>query len=291
MNKFSYVIKNTFINMRRNPLLVVATMLAVLVSSFLVFTTLSARAVVENNTSRWQNGVHVVIFLDDRVTTTAHKQLQESLETYPEVRMVEYFTKAEAADEFKLLFKDQPELIQEVDFERLPSSLRVNLNNPGNYELIIERMEGNPAVKEIRASGEAIDRLLSLTNTLVISASVFAALIAFAALILIINTLRLTAYAKRKEIKIMKTIGASPTYIRLPFIFEAIFESLIGTSIAIGLGWGVIQYSKDSVIAESIFDITISDGYLINLTLILLFSSLLFGLIASFIGIRKVLNE
>jgi len=291
MNKFSYVIKNTFINMRRNPLLVIATMLAVLVSSFLVFTTLSARAVVENNTSRWQNGVHVVIFLDDRVTTTAHKQLQESLETYPEVRMVEYFTKAEAADEFKLLFKDQPELIQEVDFERLPSSLRVNLNNPGNYELIIERMEGNPAVKEIRASGEAIDRLLSLTNTLVISASVFAALIAFAALILIINTLRLTAYAKRKEIKIMKTIGASPTYIRLPFIFEAIFESLIGTSIAIGLGWGVIQYSKDSVIAESIFDITISDGYLINLTLILLFSSLLFGLVASFIGIRKVLNE
>ncbi len=291
MNKFSYVIKNTFINMRRNPLLVVATMLAVLVSSFLVFTTLSARAVVENNTSRWQNGVHVVIFLDDRVTTTAHKQLQESLETYPEVRMVEYFTKAEAADEFKLLFKDQPELIQEVDFERLPSSLRVNLNNPGDYELIIERMDGNPAVKEIRASGEAIDRLLSLTNTLVISASVFAGLIAFAALILIINTLRLTAYAKRKEIKIMKTIGASPTYIRLPFIFEAIFESLIGTSIAIGLGWGVIQYSKGSVIAESIFDITISDGYLINLTLILLFSSLLFGLIASFIGIRKVLNE
>ncbi len=291
MNKFSYVIKNTFINMRRNPLLVIATMLAVLVSSFLVFTTLSARAVVENNTSRWQNGVHVVIFLDDRVTTTAHKQLQESLETYPEVRMVEYFTKAEAADEFKYLFKDQPELIQEVDFERLPSSLRVNLNNPGDYELIIERMDGNPAVKEIRASGEAIDRLLSLTNTLVISASVFAALIAFAALILIVNTLRLTAYSKRKEIKIMKTIGASPTYIRLPFIFEAIFESLIGTSIAIGLGWGVIQYSKDSVISESIFDITISEGYLINLTVILLISSLVFGLIASFIGIRKVLNE
>ncbi len=291
MNKFSYVIKNTFINMRRNPLLVVATMLAVLVSSFLVFTTLSARAVVENNTSRWQNGIHVVIFLDDRVTTTAHKQLQESLETYPEVRMVEYFTKAEAADEFKFLFKDQPELIQEVDFERLPSSLRVNLNNPADYQLIIERMDGNPAVKEIRASGEAIDRLLSLTNTLVISASVFASLIAFAALILIINTLRLTAYAKRKEIKIMKTIGASSTYIRLPFIFEAIFESLIGTSIAIGLGWGVIQYSKDSVIAESIFDITISESYLINLTLVLLFSSLVFGLIASFIGIRKVLNE
>ena len=93
MNKLSYVLKNTFINMRRNPLLVIATMLAVLVSSFLVFTTLSGRAVVENNTSRWQNGVHVVIFLDDRVTTTAHRQLQESLESYPEVRMVDYFSR------------------------------------------------------------------------------------------------------------------------------------------------------------------------------------------------------
>jgi len=291
MNKLSYVLKNTFINMRRNPLLVVATMLAVLVSSFLVFTTLSGRAVIQNNTSRWQNGVHVVIFLDDRVTTTAHRQLQDSLDSYPEVRMVDYFSKSEAADEFKFLFKDQPELVSEVDFDILPSSLRVNLNNPSDYKLIIERMEGNPAVKEIRASGEAIDRLLSLTNTLVISASVFATLIAFAAFILIINTLRLTAYAKRKEIKIMKTLGASPTYIRLPFIFEAIFESLIGTSIAIGLGWAVIQYSKGSIIAESIFDITISDTYLINLTLGLILSSFLFGLVASFIGIRKALNE
>ena len=83
--------------MRRNPLLVVATMLAVLVSSFLVFTTLSARAIVENNTSRWQNGVHVVTFLDDRVTSTAHKQLQDTLESYPEVRLVDYFTKSEAS--------------------------------------------------------------------------------------------------------------------------------------------------------------------------------------------------
>ena len=124
-----------------------------------------------------------------------------------------------------------------------------------------------------------------------ISASVFAILIAFAAFILIINTLRLTAYAKRKEIKIMKTLGASSTYIRLPFIFEAIFESLVGTSIAIGFGWAVIQYSKGSVIAESIFDITISDAYLINLTLGLILASVLFGLVASFIGIRKALNE
>ncbi len=124
-----------------------------------------------------------------------------------------------------------------------------------------------------------------------ISASVFAILIAFAAFILIINTLRLTAYAKRKEIKIMKTLGASSTYIRLPFIFEAIFESLVGTSIAIGFGWAVIQYSKGSVIAESIFDITISDAYLINLTLGLILASVLFGLVASFIGIRKALND
>ena len=182
-------------------------------------------------------------------------------------------------------------MLQEVDFDILPTSLRINLNDPADYELIIERMDGNPAVKEIRASGEAIERLLTLTNTLVLSATIFAILIAFAAFILIINTLRLTAYAKRKEIKIMRTIGASATYIRLPFIFEAVFESLIGTSIAVGLGWGFIQYSKTSFIAESIFDIAISDSYLINLTLVLLLSTIIFGFFASFVGIRKVLND
>ena len=291
MYKFSYVLKNTILNMRRSPLLVFATIIAVLVSSFLVFTTLSEKSVVENNTVRWQNGVHVVIFLDDRVTTTAHKQLQDSLEAYPEVRTVDYFTKAEAKEEFKILFKDQPELLSKVDYDKLPSSLRVNLNNPSDYELIIERMEGNPAVKEIRTSGEAIDRLLSLTNTLAISASTFAILIGFSAFILIINTLRLSAYSKKKEIKIMRLLGASSTYIRLPFVFEAIFESLIGTSIAVGLGWAIIEYSKSSIVSESIFDITISDSYLIYLTLALLLSSIIFGLFASFVGIRKFLND
>jgi len=291
MNKFSYVVKNTILNMRRTPLLVFATIIAVLVSSFLVFTTLSARSIVQNNTLRWQNGTHVVVFLDDRVTTTAHKQLQESLESYPEVRTVDYFSKAEAEDEFRVLFKEQPDLLSEVDYEKLPSSLRVNLNNPSDYELIIERMEGNPAVKEIRTSGEAIERLLSLTDTLVISASAFALLVGFAAFILIINTLRLAAYSKKKEIKIMRLVGASSTYIRLPFIFEAVFESLVGTSIAVGLGWGIIEYSKNSIVAESIFDITIADSYLIYLTLVLLLSSVIFGLFASFVGIRKVLND
>ena len=291
MGKFSYVLKNTILNMRRSPLLVFATIIAVLVSSFLVFTTLSARSIVQNNTLRWQSGVHVVVFLDDRVTTTAHKQLQESLESYPEVRLVDYFSKSEAKEEFQILFKDQPELLAEVDFEILPSSLRINLNDPSDYTLIIERLDGNPAVKEIRSSGEAIERLLSLTDTLVISASAFALLIGFAAFILIINTLRLAAYSKRKEIKIMRLLGASSTYIRLPFTLEAVVESLIGTSIAVGFGWAVIEYSKNSIVAESIFDITISDDYLIFLTLSLLLFSLVFGLFASFVGIRKALNE
>ena len=291
MGKFSYVLKNTLVNMRRTPLLVFATIIAVLVSSFLVFTTLSARSIVQNNTLRWQNGIHVVVFLDDRVTTTAHKQLQTSLESYPEVRTVDYFSKPEAEEEFKNLFRDQPELLAEVDYEILPASLRVNLNDPSNYELITERLEGNPAVKEIRSSGEAIERLLSLTDTLVISASAFALLIGFAAFILIINTLRLAAYSKKKEIKIMRLIGASSTYIRLPFIIEAVIESLIGTSIAVGFGWALIEYSKSSVVADSIFDITISDDYLIFLTLSLLMFSIIFGLFASFVGIRKALND
>ena len=291
MGKFSYVLKNTLLNMRRSPLLVFATIIAVLVSSFLVFTTLSARSIVQNNTLRWQNGVHVVVFLDDRVTTTAHKQLETSLESYPEVRTVDYFSKPEAEEEFKNLFKDQPELLAEVDYEILPASLRVNLNDPSNYDLIIERLDGNPAVKEIRTSGEAIERLLSLTDTLVISASAFALLIGFAAFILIINTLRLAAYSKKKEIRIMRLIGASSTYIRLPFIFEAVVESLIGTSIAVGFGWALIEYSKSSVVADSIFDITISDDYLIFLTLSLLMFSIIFGLFASFVGIRKALND
>jgi len=185
MQKLSYVTRDTILNIRRNPLLSIATILSVVVSCFLAFVTLTGKAVVEENTSRWQNGVHVVIFLDDRVTTTAHKQLQESIQTYEEVREVQYFSKEEAEAEFRFLFQDQTDLIKEVDFSILPTSLRVNLFNPSNYQLIIDRLQGNPAVREVRASGEAIQRLLDMTSTLTLAATSFAGIVAFAAFILI----------------------------------------------------------------------------------------------------------
>ena len=77
----------------------------------------------------------------------------------------------------------------------------------------------------------------------------------------------------------------------MPFIIEAVIESLIGTSIAVGFGWALIEYSKSSVVADSIFDITISDDYLIFLTISLLMFSIIFGLFASFVGIRKALYD
>ena len=291
MQKLTYVIRDTFLNIRRNPLLVIATVLAIFVSCFLAFVTLTGQAVVEENTSRWQNGVHVVVFLDDRVTTTAHKQLQESLESYSEVREVKYFSKEQAKEEFILLFQNQQELIDEVDFSILPSSLRVNLHDPSNYTLIIERLDGNPAVREIRASGEAIERLLMMTSTLAVAASSFSIVIAFAAFILIGNTIRLTTFAKREEIEIMKLVGASSLYIRLPFIFEALLEALIGSIIAVGLGFGLINYLSESFFADSIFIIQISDAYLLQLTLIIFVASIFFGLVSSYLGTRKLENE
>ena len=290
MQKFSYVARDTLLNIRRNPLLSIATILSVVVSCFLAFVTLSGKAIVEENTSRWQNGIHVVVFLDDRVTTTAHKQLQESLQSYSEVRDVQYFSKEQAEEEFRFLFQDQQDLIKEVDFLILPTSLRVNLYDPSNYQLIIDRLQGNPAVREVRASGEAIQRLLDMTSTLILAATSFASIIAFAAFILIGNTIRLTSFAKREEIEIMKIIGASSLYIRLPFILEAILESLIGSVVAVGLGVGLINYISNPEFSESIFAIQISDGYLLELTLMIFLASLLFGLVASYFGTRKLVN-
>jgi cell division transport system permease protein len=287
MQKLSYVTRDTILNIRRNPLLSIATILSVVVSCFLAFVTLAGKAVVEENTSRWQNGVHVVIFLDDRVTTTAHKQLQDSIQSYEEVRDVQYFSK-EA--EFRFLFQDQTDLIKEVDFSILPASLRVNLLNPSNYQLIIDRLQGNPAVREVRASGEAIQRLLDMTSTLILGVTSFASIVAFAAFILIGNTIHLTSFAKREEIEIMKIVGASSLYIRLPFVLEALLESLIGSIIAVGLGVGLINYISKPSFSESIFTIQISDGYLLELTLIIFLASLLFGLIASYLGTRKLIN-
>ena len=139
------------------------------------------------------------------------------------------------------VFKVEHSLISELGLE----IDQMTLSSAEEHAPIIERLIASGAETVSDCGGSA-------TNSLV-AASSFAVVVGFAAFILIWNTIRLTSYAKREEIEIMKIVGASSLYIRFPFILEAIMESLIGAVVAVGLGVGLMNYISDSSISESIF--------------------------------------
>ncbi|MFI5955240.1 permease-like cell division protein FtsX [Cryptosporangium sp. NPDC051539] len=176
--------------------------------------------------------VEVSIFLNAAVTADQKTALQTKLEGDPEVQKVTYESKDEAYKRFKELFKDSPDLVENTKPESLPESFRVKLKNPNQANTVDAEYKTQPGVDVVSTQEELVGRLFdaidAVKNT-ALAVSLFAGL---AALLLIGNTIQVAAYSRRREVSIMKLVGASNWYVRLPFILEAAVAGLIGAIFA-----------------------------------------------------------
>ncbi|TQS42871.1 permease-like cell division protein FtsX [Cryptosporangium phraense] len=176
--------------------------------------------------------VEVSIFLDAAVTADQKTALQTKLQDDPEVQKVTFESKDEAYKRFKELFKDSPDLVENTKPESLPESFRVKLKNPNQANTVDAEYKGQPGVDVVSTQEELVGRLFdaidAVKNTS-LAVSLFAGL---AALLLIGNTIQVAAYSRRREVSIMKLVGASNWYVRLPFILEAAVAGLIGAIFA-----------------------------------------------------------
>jgi cell division transport system permease protein len=241
MARWRYVLGEALAGLRRNLMMSLAVVLSVTVSLTLLGAALLLSEQVELATDDWTGKVEVSIFLcDDRtcpaITTQQRDKLREDLEAQPVVAEVFYESKREAYERFTRLFADQPTLIEAIDVSTLPASFRVKLENPQLFGVIKDQFAAYPGVEEIVDQRDVLNQFLKFTTLVRNGALAVALLQLLAAGVLIANTIRVAAFARREQTAIMKLVGASNWYVRLPFVLEGMIAGGLGALVS----WGIL---------------------------------------------------
>ena len=230
-----YVFRETRGNLRWNVTLFAATIVAVWVSLTLFGSSLLIREGVEQATGRWQGGIEFIVFMNADAEEAQHAAVRSSLEENPEIGGYDYVDQQGAFNEFITEFADRPELIENVTPEILPPSYRVRptVGDADVIEALAAQFETRPGVRQVTLPVEVIRTLQQNSQKVSVFVLVIAIVVLLAALMLIANTIRTAIFARRQDIEVMKLVGASNWYVRLPFMVEGTVQGVIGGALAI----------------------------------------------------------
>lgn len=233
--KVDYVVRETGSNLFRNFTITLASVLTVTVSLFLVGASLMLNRGVENATQRWQGGIEFVVFLNPDANQRQIDSVGSDLDQSPEVERITFVNQQEAYEEFRQLFADSPDMVDSVTPEILPPSYRVV---PVNKEIDVvsalgQQFEGKPGVRDVVYASETIRLVQELSSRLTVGIFIVAAFLLGAAGLLILNTIRMAMFARRREIEVMKLVGATNWFIRVPFMVEGLVQGVVGAVLAV----------------------------------------------------------
>jgi cell division transport system permease protein len=235
MPKIDYVVRETSSNLARNFTITLASIMTVVVSLALVGASLMLRQGVQNATRRWQGGIVFVVFMDAKATQDQIDAVARDLDDNPEVESKTYFDQQASYEEFKQLFADQKELVDNVTADILPSSFRVVPvdKDSRTVQALGEQFTGKPGVLSVVYAEKTIRAVQQLSERFTVGVFIVAAVLLAAAVLLVLNTIRMAMFARRREIEVMKLVGATNWFIRVPFMLEGLVQGVVGALIAV----------------------------------------------------------
>ncbi len=283
MSRISYLLREAIANIGRNGLVVLGAVLAVFISLTLTFGTLVFGEVVRINTLQWAEDVRVIAFVRDDALTSI-PEMQAEMESWTEVDSVYFVSKPEALDEARVLLSNQPATLRVIEDspDIVPASLRIKPANPDDYQTIVTRLQATPGLLRVQSAGQAIDAMISLRDGLQVMFWLLALALGVAAVALIANTIHMAIYARREEIEIMRLVGASNWFIRVPFLLEGAIEGFIGAGLAVAFVVIAQQLAVDRLTdLPDWINVAVQHDYLYSQGALVLVFGVLAGLIGS----------
>ena len=295
MSRLGFLFREALVSLRRNALVVTGAVLAVFISLSLAFGALVVNELLRINTLAWQEGVHIVAFLKDPeqggLDVDGQLALRAEVESWEEVEAVRYVDKAEAYEEFKELFASRPELIEVTNPSKLPTSLRIELVDIELYRDVQFRLASNTAVYQVRSFGEQIESLSTLSRVLNFLGIGLALVLGISAVILIANTIRMAIYARRDEVSIMKLVGASNWFIRIPFLLEGLIEGVLGAGLAVLTIWVAAQNLQGLDDSIQLLTFSIPTQFFLRWGILFVLFGATAGVLGSLLGLSRYLRE
>ena len=295
MTRLAFLVREALVNLQRNALVVVGAVIAVFFSLTLAFGALVLNEILRINTLAWQEGTHVVAFLKDPdqggLDTQGQLALLDEVQQWDEIQTVRYVDKAGAYAEFQEIFADRPDLVASIQPSILPASFRIELVDIDTYQDVLFRLQANPVIREVRSFGSQIESLSSLSNVLNVVGLGLALVLGTSAIVLIANTIRMAIYARRDEVAIMKLVGASNWFIRVPFVLEGLIEGVLGAGLSVLTIWILSQWLDGLNDAISLIRFTIDGAFFLRWGILFVVFGALAGVLGSFVGLSRYLRD
>lgn len=287
-----YYIREVFISLRRNNWMSVASIGTVAVSLFIFGMFLMMVMNMNKLAENMESQVQINVYLLDKVDREQARDIEKDLKEIEGVESVGFVTKDEAMERFKDRLGDQKTLLDALDETNpLPDSFEVTVNNPDLVKTAAEKMEKLDGVECAKYGQDVMEHLFEITRLLRIFGFTLMLVLAFATLFIISNTIRLTVFARRKEIAIMKYVGATDWFIRWPFVMEGMVLGLFGSIIA-----AMVLRTAYTAMAEKVYDtlaffpLIPEQPFLTYITIVVVISGMVVGAIGSAVSIKKFLK-
>ena len=238
-----HTLRETVSGLRRNIAMTVAVIVTMAVSLSLFGLGLLTSMEVDLVKGRWYDKIEISVFLctetttggmcdEGKATTAAQRDdIRAALETNPEVEEVFYESKEAAFEEFQRVFKDSP-IVGSRTADQMQDSFRIKLVNPENYQGVVSEADSLQGVQNVQDLHNVFDPLFKWLNALQWATIGMSLLLLVSAALQIANTIRMAAFTRRREIGIMRLVGASNMYVLLPFLLESLIAGLIGVLLA-----------------------------------------------------------
>ena len=288
-----YAVREVATSFRRNAMMTVAAILTMWVSLALIGGARLINQAAQDASRQWRGGVEVSIFLRPDVTQQQIDAVGSQLKDMPEVKKVHYVDQQGAYTEFKALFANQPLFVQSVQPHDLPPSYRVVPTKAEFVDSIGSRFQAFPGVYQVVYAKEFIDLLLKSTKRQENVLYLISAAVIIAAFVLTFTTIQLAIFARRREVAVMKLVGATNWFIRVPFMLEGLLEGLLGGALALVTVY-LARNVFTSVGTVQVFNLRnslyVTSGEALKTGIVLVVGGALMGAIGSAVAVRRFLT-
>ena len=263
--RLGFVLREVATGLSRNFSMVVSIILVTFISLTFVGIAILLQAQINQMKSFWFDRAQVAIYMCTDFSTLggcdqqaaspdqklAIEQRLESATLAPYIDRFYFEDRDQAFENFREQFKDSA-VVDLVSPELLPETFWVNLVDPEQSELIFESIAGLPGVESVIDQRSYLDQIFALLNAGSLTAVAVASLMLVAAALLIATTIRLSAFSRRRELAIMRLVGASNRFIQTPFVLEGIVAAALGAALASVAVWSIVRFFVQGYLTEAL---------------------------------------
>ena len=292
ISTFEYFVREAFISMRRNGLMSVASVSTMALSLFILGMFLILVLNLTHLASALESQVQISVYLQDGLSEYEHREIGTRITKMQGVNQVLFVTKAVAMKRFQERLGEQKNLLNALgETNPLPNAFEVKVDKPEQVKAVAKAIGEIKGVENAKYGQEVIEQLFALTKLIRTFGLILIILLALAAIFIIANTIRLTVFARRKEIGIMKYVGATDSFIRWPFLIEGVMLGIGGALLSV-----LILSQTYGLLVERIYEslaflpLLPQYPFILQISLLLLAVGMVVGALGSAVSLRRFMK-